>query len=278
MRFTAAAPSDGHPQLLALARRGAKPARPPDPSTGPSQRHDACHLAMSPCARRGLLAGERPTRKGLPAPGRPLAAFPPATAPGRPGPACCGSAARLARRWAGVNQSGGQCGRAREAVVAAAGERLAMSIEGWIQRWKVAQVFYDWQTLIAGVLALASGLWHRRGDDDHSPQADRRLARGSRQSHRRDPRADRGHFQANRSDRSFGGSAQSQRSRSHFTSCSKRRWRASSPRRLGPEETYPHYFDADSRLVPRRPCSFASASPRARSRNCAPLASGGAAI
>src|SRR3984957_17976903 len=29
-----------------------------------------------------------------------------------------------------------------------------MSIEGWIQRWKVAQIFYDWQTLIAGVLAL----------------------------------------------------------------------------------------------------------------------------
>jgi hypothetical protein len=32
-----------------------------------------------------------------------------------------------------------------------------MSIEGWIQRWKVAQVFYDWQTLIAGVLALLAG-------------------------------------------------------------------------------------------------------------------------
>ena len=29
-----------------------------------------------------------------------------------------------------------------------------MSIEGWIQRWKLAQVFYDWQTLIAGVLAV----------------------------------------------------------------------------------------------------------------------------
>jgi hypothetical protein len=32
-----------------------------------------------------------------------------------------------------------------------------MSIEGWIQRWKLAQVFYDWQTLIAGVLALLAG-------------------------------------------------------------------------------------------------------------------------
>src|ERR1700722_17803328 len=32
-----------------------------------------------------------------------------------------------------------------------------MSIEGWIQRWKVAQIFYDWQTLIAGVLALLAG-------------------------------------------------------------------------------------------------------------------------
>jgi hypothetical protein len=42
-------------------------------------------------------------------------------------------------------------------VVAAADERLAMSIEGWIQHWKVAQVFYDWQTLIAGVLALLAG-------------------------------------------------------------------------------------------------------------------------
>ena len=32
-----------------------------------------------------------------------------------------------------------------------------MSIEGWIQRWKLAQVFYEWQTLIAGVLALLAG-------------------------------------------------------------------------------------------------------------------------
>jgi hypothetical protein len=32
-----------------------------------------------------------------------------------------------------------------------------MSIEGWIQRWKLAQVFYDWQTLIVGVLALLAG-------------------------------------------------------------------------------------------------------------------------
>jgi hypothetical protein len=29
-----------------------------------------------------------------------------------------------------------------------------MSIEGWIQRWKLAQVFYNWQTLIAGFAAL----------------------------------------------------------------------------------------------------------------------------
>jgi hypothetical protein len=34
---------------------------------------------------------------------------------------------------------------------------LVMSIEGWIERWKVAQVFYNWQTLIAGVLAFAAG-------------------------------------------------------------------------------------------------------------------------
>jgi hypothetical protein len=33
-----------------------------------------------------------------------------------------------------------------------------MSIEGWIQRWKLLQVFHDWQTLIAGVLALLAGL------------------------------------------------------------------------------------------------------------------------
>jgi hypothetical protein len=38
-----------------------------------------------------------------------------------------------------------------------AADGLAMSIEGWIQRWKVAQIFYDWQTLIAGVLALLAG-------------------------------------------------------------------------------------------------------------------------
>jgi hypothetical protein len=31
------------------------------------------------------------------------------------------------------------------------------SIEGWIQRWKLVKVFYDWQTLIAGVLALLAG-------------------------------------------------------------------------------------------------------------------------
>jgi hypothetical protein len=43
------------------------------------------------------------------------------------------------------------------AHTAAAGERLAMSIEGWIQRWKLLQVFHDWQTLIAGVLALLAG-------------------------------------------------------------------------------------------------------------------------
>jgi hypothetical protein len=41
--------------------------------------------------------------------------------------------------------------------MAADGERLVMSIEGWLQRWKVAQVFYDWQTLIAGVLVLLAG-------------------------------------------------------------------------------------------------------------------------
>ena len=34
---------------------------------------------------------------------------------------------------------------------------VARSIEGWIQRWKLAQVFYNWQTLIAGVLALLAG-------------------------------------------------------------------------------------------------------------------------
>jgi hypothetical protein len=38
-----------------------------------------------------------------------------------------------------------------------AADGLAMSIEGWIQRSKVAQIFYDWQTLIAGVLALLAG-------------------------------------------------------------------------------------------------------------------------
>ena len=42
--------------------------------------------------------------------------------------------------------------------MATVGGLIAMSIEGWIQRWKVAQVFYDWQTLVAGVLAvLAAG-------------------------------------------------------------------------------------------------------------------------
>jgi hypothetical protein len=33
-----------------------------------------------------------------------------------------------------------------------------MSIEGWIQRWKLAEVFYNWQTLIAGGLAVAAAI------------------------------------------------------------------------------------------------------------------------
>ena len=33
-----------------------------------------------------------------------------------------------------------------------------MPSEDWIQRWKVAQIFYNWQTLIAGVLALLAGI------------------------------------------------------------------------------------------------------------------------
>jgi hypothetical protein len=53
-----------------------------------------------------------------------------------------------------VNQSGGQCGRARASVVAAADERLAMPSEDWIQHSIVARVLYDWQTLIAGLLAV----------------------------------------------------------------------------------------------------------------------------
>lgn len=39
-------------------------------------------------------------------------------------------------------------------MVAAAGERLAMPSEDWIQHWKVAQFLYDWQTLVAGFLAV----------------------------------------------------------------------------------------------------------------------------
>ena len=46
--------------------------------------------------------------------------------------------------------------------MAAAGGLIAMSIEGWIQRWKVAQVFFEWQTLIAGVLALAAAAFAYR--------------------------------------------------------------------------------------------------------------------
>ncbi len=48
------------------------------------------------------------------------------------------------------------------AVVAAVGERLAMPSGDWIQHWKVAQFLYDWQTLIAGflaVLAAAATIW-----------------------------------------------------------------------------------------------------------------------
>jgi hypothetical protein len=42
--------------------------------------------------------------------------------------------------------------------VAAASDRLAMPSEDWIQRWKAAQFLYDWQTLIAGVLALVAAI------------------------------------------------------------------------------------------------------------------------
>ena len=33
-----------------------------------------------------------------------------------------------------------------------------MSIEAWIQRWKLLQVFYNWQTLIAGSAALIAAI------------------------------------------------------------------------------------------------------------------------
>ena len=74
--------------------------------------------------------------------------------------------------------------------MAAAGERLAMSIEGWIQRWKVAQVFYDWQTLVAGFLALLAAIgtiWATRSTASRQitaarEQADRMVAAAREQT------------------------------------------------------------------------------------------------
>jgi hypothetical protein len=46
--------------------------------------------------------------------------------------------------------------------VAAAGERLTTPREDWIHHWKLAQFLYDWQTLIAGVIAVlaaAGTIW-----------------------------------------------------------------------------------------------------------------------
>ena len=41
-----------------------------------------------------------------------------------------------------------------------------MPLESWIQHSRVDEFLYDWQTLIAGVLALVAGIRHRCGDDD----------------------------------------------------------------------------------------------------------------
>ena len=57
---------------------------------------------------------------------------------------------------------GGAGGRARQAVVAAAGERLAMPIEDW---QRVARFLYDWQALAAGLfvlLAAVGTIWATR--------------------------------------------------------------------------------------------------------------------
>jgi hypothetical protein len=48
-------------------------------------------------------------------------------------------------------------------MVAAAGARLAMPVEDWVQHWAAGKFLYDWQTLvgvvIAGVFALAAAGW-----------------------------------------------------------------------------------------------------------------------
>jgi hypothetical protein len=102
-----------------------------------------------------------------------------------------------------------------------------MSIEGWIQRWKVAQVFYDWQTLIAGVLALLAGfgtvaatmIIARRQIAASRDEAGKVIA-ATRAQTETTVRLEQDRLQAKPS---------------HFASCLKRRWRACSPRRLGPE-------------------------------------------
>ena len=168
--------------------------------------------------------------------------------PGAEGPDLDGIE-RFRRLTTGLTSTRGHVGKR--------GAESPMPLEVWIQHSRVDQFLYDWQTVIAGGLALLAGVIAVCVD------AERHI------SH--DPRADR-------DDRSLGTGTRCKRIPS--ISRHARSGDGSRPRRggLGQKEISAAY-DADEtgRRLPM-PSQPASPSPKARSRNCAPLASGRAAL
>ena len=118
--------------------------------------------------------------------------------------------------------------------MAAAGERLAMPLEDWIQHSIVARFLYDWQTLAAGLFALLAAV----GTILATRSTASRQINASREEADRVIAATRAQTEATSSKpkRPFVWRICAMQAKpAHFASCSKRRWRASSPRRLGPE-------------------------------------------
>jgi hypothetical protein len=150
-------------------------------------------------------------------------------------------------------------------MVAAAGERLAMPSEDWIQHWKVAQFLYDWQTLVAGFLAVLAA-WRTIRATVKS--ADREVAASQAQTAvaqtqiettirlERDRVADE--------------------ARAFRTMLEAAMMRVLSEIVWAKKTTLPLSWQMGLSL--RRPLPFDSVSPKARSRSCVASASGGAAL
>ena len=133
-----------------------------------------------------------------------------------------------------------------------------------------------WQTLIAGVLAFAAGfgtvvaaiwaIWVTRSTArkqiDASREDAERVIAATREQTETTVRLERERVSSEPS---------------HFPLCSTRRWCASSTRWAGPERPI-RRLCRSKRARRSRPFSFASASPKAGSQNCAPLASDTAAL